>query len=1016
MYCQVPNTARPSQIGTSFPHCSLYVIKDETIQPRGAIGELCIGGAHVARGYCNRPELTEKSFLIGYAGIEERIYRTGDLCRMLQDGSIEFLGRNDDQVKLRGLRIQLSEIETTLKNLSETVQDSVSLVLNHPTIGMDQIVTFVVPKQTSVNTNEVIRLCSSHLAPYMVPSHVVEISQIPLTVSGKCDRIMLKKLFHDLKLEDKVIDFEPTRYQEIFKDTIARCLQIPTDEISWGRSLIAYGIDSISSAVLASQLRKEGYSVTSLDIMKANSMKDLVESIENASSDTNLLEKVTENLKTFRTLQDEIMRNQSFPSPIKRLLPATPLQAGMVSITLTSEIPMYYNFTILRLENQTNVDRLVESFRQVILNNDIYQTGFIHSSQSEYPLVQVVYDGYLDSIQNHQNPIVSLEEFKAIEQQWILEEPLRSLNLPPIRLDTFKTESENYLLFAIHHSLYDGWSLINFFKQVAMYYEEQILQDNPQYDSFVAYIYSKEPEKERDFWKTLFQHTEIVEFPTLKISDSQLNTVHRLNRTSKISKHLLEAKCREWNVTPQAVVQAGWINVLSGILGTFNVTFGQVWSGRNIPMDGALTTLGPLFNTIPFTYTKKKSMNDVEMIGEIHQLNLELLNRCFTPLRDILKWTERSSLFDSIFLFQSGMIDDQGEKLPWNVVDGNLRLDFPLAMSVVLSESLQFEASCQSTRMDFSHLELLVDQLEDQVCKMIGLENTEPPLSQHPSQSMAIHNSQWIHEYVGHWSNYNPNHVAIEFLLSVEGETETISYRDLETLSNQVGHYLVKEKIERDNIVMISMERSIFLYAILLGILKSGGAYCYLDPKLPESRKLYMIENSESKMILCSEETSVLIPDRFKEKVRTLMSHDVKEYATTKPEVVIQSCDLAYVIYTSGSTGVPKGVMVEHGNVQSCMNGFDKLIPLDQHHRFLQFASLAFDVSVFEIFYSFMKGAHLVTASQETILGNVVEVINRLQVTHMDLTPTVCSLISSRDMVPTVEILVSGGEGITQKV
>jgi acyl-coenzyme A synthetase/AMP-(fatty) acid ligase/aryl carrier-like protein len=937
---------------------------------------------------------------------------------MLHDGSIQFIRRNDDQVKLRGLRIQLSEIDSTLQNVSEAVQDSVSLVLKHPAIGRDQIVTFVVAKDSDLNTNEVIRLCSTHLAPYMVPSHVVKVNQIPLTVSGKCDRITLKKLFYEMEIEDEIIDFEPNEDQELFKEVVARYLGVESQEISWSRSLIAYGIDSITSAILSSQLRKEGYMITSIDIMKATSLKDLVEKMEGATSSAiQLRDTISETLSTFRTLQEEVIQNHEISYPIKRILPATPLQAGLVSITLTSDIPMYYNFTVLRLEDQTNVDLLVESFRKVIGNNDIYQTGFLHTSNTKYPLVQVVYDGFLDFVQNHQTEIDSLETLKLMEQEWIMEEPLRSLKLPPIRLDTFKTESERFLVFAIHHGLYDGWSLTRFFEQVAQYYEDQRLQDNAEYDPFVAYIYSKDPETEKEFWKSLFQDHEFVEIPVLSTSDSPVETVHRLSRSSKIPKDLLQSKCREWNVTPQAVVQAGWINVLTGILGTSNVTFGQVWSGRNIPMDGAMNTLGPLLNTIPFTYTKK-SLNDLEMITEIHQLNMEILDRCFTPLREIMKWTEQPSLFDSLFLFgvQGAGMGDQDKKLPFDLVDGNFRLDFPLAMSVTVSDKIQLDATCQSSRIDLAHLELMVNQLEDQIGKLIGLESEDLLLSKYSAQQVEVQNSLFIHEYVDDWATKNPNHVAIEFLPSLGEDVEVISYEALDQLSNQVANYMVNEKIGRDDIVMISLERNVFVYAILLGVLKAGGAYCFLDPQLPDSRKEYMIENSGSKIILCSHETKKFIPSPFQDKVRTMLRGDLKEYPTTKPKVEIQSSDLAYVIYTSGSTGVPKGVMVEHGNVQSCMNGFDELIPLEQHHRFLQFASLAFDVSVFEFFYCLMKGARLVTAPQEIILSDIIQVINRLQVTHMDLTPTVCSLIPSRDFVPTVEVLVSGGEGISQKV
>jgi non-ribosomal peptide synthetase component F len=279
-----------------------------------------------------------------------------------------------------------------------------------------------------------------------------------------------------------------------------------------------------------------------------------------------------------------------------------------------------------------------------------------------------------------------------------------------------------------------------------------------------------------------------------------------------------------------------------------------------------------------------------------------------------------------------------------------------------------------------------------------------------------VHNPKWIHEYVSYFAQTNPDHIAISFMESLDTPLEHISYLELDQLSNQIANHLFQSGILVEDIIMISMPKSILLYAVVLAILKVGGAYCFMDSKLPESRKQYMIENSGCKRILCDSESMPLFSELDSVQAMLIDMEQIKSESIKFQNIVVSSNNLAYVIYTSGSTGVPKGVLVEHGNVQYCMNGFDLMIPLNSNDRFLQFASLAFDVSVFEIFYCFMKGATLVSASQELILGNLIDSINRLQVTHMDLTPTVCSLIPSRDLVPTVQVLVSGGEGMTQKV
>jgi non-ribosomal peptide synthetase component F len=691
------------------------------------------------------------------------------------------------------------------------------------------------------------------------------------------------------------------------------------------------------------------------------------------------------------------------------------LQLAMISATLNLNRSLYVSHLKFKIHVGTDIDRLLSVLETIINANDILRSGFLETNDMEIPYVRKVYPFNDTYLLNDMKPLSKLADLVSEGQKIVEQMPFLNLKTPPLRFQTYQIGSETFALISIHHAIYDGWSVQLLLEDLQRGYSGLSIVPRPSLEDFIWELYNYSEETEKNYWTSLDL---IQPDPFPMFSDCSQGSIINMKRESSfgIAAHLELAK--NLKVTIQALVQLGWAKVLSKITDSCIVQFGHVLSGRNFRKVGALESLAPFLNTLPVKIDLDPSLSDHQIIVALHELYQSNLDHVHIPIRDIQKWISKQSLFDSLFLFQPQGYSGPEKTAFWSFEEEIFELDYPVTMKVhIHNDRFVYEYTSNENHIDYPHSDLLLSLFDHYLMEIV---HPRPlPLALQaitPSQSMAIHNSQWIHEYVGHWSNYNPNHVAIEFLLSVEGETETISYRDLETLSNQVGHYLVKEKIERDNIVMISMERSIFLYAILLGILKSGGAYCYLDPKLPESRKLYMIENSESKMILCSEETSVLIPDRFKEKVRTLMSHDVKEYATTKPEVVIQSCDLAYVIYTSGSTGVPKGVMVEHGNVQSCMNGFDKLIPLDQHHRFLQFASLAFDVSVFEIFYSFMKGAHLVTASQETILGNVVEVINRLQVTHMDLTPTVCSLISSRDMVPTVEILVSGGEGITQKV
>ncbi|KAJ2990573.1 hypothetical protein HDV02_004276 [Globomyces sp. JEL0801] len=269
----------------------------------------------------------------------------------------------------------------------------------------------------------------------------------------------------------------------------------------------------------------------------------------------------------------------------------------------------------------------------------------------------------------------------------------------------------------------------------------------------------------------------------------------------------------------------------------------------------------------------------------------------------------------------------------------------------------------------------------------------------------------------------DPQSIAVSSIDDLQTATvQHYTYEYLDVVSNQIANLLLGKGIQLEDIVVICMEKSVMSYASMLGVLKAGGAYCCVDIKLPSSRKEFIIQDSDCKFVLTSNgevqslQSIVSLPVNQNIEVLNLDTVLYEELSSVYPNRNIQGHNLAYVIYTSGTTGQPKGVLVEHANVQHAMDGFSQMIPLTNTDHFLQFASLSFDVSVFEIFYTFMKGASLVTADQEVLLSDIVKCINILQVTHMDLTPTVASLITSREQVPTVRVLVSGGEGMTQQI
>lgn len=290
MYTRVPKNGQPSNIGEQFENVGTSVLEPntETLVLRGAVGELCVSGKLVGRGYLGRPDLTEKKFLT-LEKFGERVYRTGDLVRLLHNGCFQFLGRADDQVKLRGQRLEMGEINSIVKR-TEGIIDVSTYVLKHPQQQKEQLVTFVVPKHDMNNTDEsVVQLtpglisvvgkvfenCRARLPPYMVPTHVIPINVLPLSANNKVDVVRLKYLFTTLSPDDlQTIGRAGTSsrsdlntVEEQVANILAQGFNIPLVDIRPSSSIFELGLDSITVMRFARALKVEGFCLASPSII-----------------------------------------------------------------------------------------------------------------------------------------------------------------------------------------------------------------------------------------------------------------------------------------------------------------------------------------------------------------------------------------------------------------------------------------------------------------------------------------------------------------------------------------------------------------------------------------------------------------------------------------------------------------------------------------------------------------------------------------------------------------------------
>jgi len=285
----VDRSVKSANIGAPFPSASLHILSQDSnyTLPRLGCGELCIGGPQIAREYHNNPQLTQAKFIMVGS---ERLYRTGDNARMLANGTFEFIGRLDDQVKVRGLRVELDEINHVIKNSHEEIKETATIVLRHSVDTKEQLVSFLalggrenqgaVPVviedlQLKAKLLSTARSAAEQALPmYMIPGVMLVVDHIPLSAAGKVDKKALKCLFSQQDIESlsesNTLDHtgEWTKEELEARDIISEISQLPMDRISKTSTIYQIGLDSISAAQVAMELRKRGFMITVIDILE----------------------------------------------------------------------------------------------------------------------------------------------------------------------------------------------------------------------------------------------------------------------------------------------------------------------------------------------------------------------------------------------------------------------------------------------------------------------------------------------------------------------------------------------------------------------------------------------------------------------------------------------------------------------------------------------------------------------------------------------------------------------------
>lgn len=733
----MPCHGRPSNIGWQFDNVGIYVLAPGTHDPvlRGAIGELCISGRLVGKGYLNRPELTSECFPY-LQEFGERVYRTGDLVRLLHDDSIDFLGRKDNQVKLRGQRLEIDEIEAVIRQCPE-IQDVVCLVAKHPKQQKDLLVGFIgmssqrkqgEPRPSPAEaTQELIRVartaCEEHLPGYMIPTHFIPVEQIPLSVNNKVEEKQLRNLYNTMSAAtiqaytSQPQDQQPlTEAERCVARALAALLKIDAAGLHGSSNIFALGLSSISAIQFSRRLKSEGFdSAQVATVMKNPTISKLARALGSSPrQDSGEVVVARQSMAACRQrytgLAARILGGHA--EDLETVVPCTPLQQGIISRSANSDSLLYFNAFRYKLEEVDTVT-LREAFQTAVERAQILRTAFIETD-----------DGYVQAVRKELQ-LVWLETDVAEDD---VDETLekrkfkwRSSNTPhltnPFEVVVVRSPTETVMEVHIHHAIYDGNAYQLLFENITRLYEGDESDFGKSFTEALPYGPLRNVNGAKEFWLEHLAGGDQSLMPALgqKASEDTLYST-TIDQTSA------DEVRRSLNVTLQAVVQAAWAATLRKY---YHGCMGTVVSGRYIDFDGAETVLGPLFNTVPFnpSFTGEDSWQT--LVQRCHNFNISALPYQHTPIRDIMKWCKArpsEPLFDTLFVFQNAEPSTLVDQMFVPLEEAYFEADYPLSFEVADSTDggLKVTVAAKSTICSLERAEGLVQEFSHALSVLIS--------------------------------------------------------------------------------------------------------------------------------------------------------------------------------------------------------------------------------------------------------------------------------------------------------
>jgi amino acid adenylation domain-containing protein len=1002
-----------SNIGKPIPTTSLYVLdENRELVPQGVSGEIYVGGAGISRGYLNKGELTNSKFLDNPYREGERFYRSGDLGRILENGDLEYLGRIDSQVQLKGFRIELKEIEHNLRQ-HESIQDCVVIKRDS-----EEGHAYLCAYYTGEEVLEVAALrahLGKHLPKYMIPSYFVKMDEFPVTSNNKIAISKLPSI--DKESLGETYKAPTTEEESKMAEVWAEVLKVP--KVGIQDNYFSLGGDSLKAIGLISNINiKLNASLTIADLYSFQTIEELAQKITVSPKDglSNLIyEEAQEEVRLFG---EAYRKEGKFLDSYEGVYPMNGVEKGMVFHSLKSK--------------PTNVHEIVYHEQNIYdypVSNFDFEL-FKHALDlmiDKHTTLRKVYDleNFTHIILKKAEPEVHFidisnldrKEQEAFIKNKLLEEKMRMTNLSFSllwRINIIKVQDDyQYLLLDFHHSFFDGWSLTGFVTELSSTYS--ILLEDRNYipkplqstykDQIIGELAAAKDQNSISYWQEELDGYSRFELP-VKHSEHKFRS--EWFNFGKDFRDQLEQLALTYNTSFKHLCFAAYIYTMNMLSYKDDVTLGIVTNNRPLTSDGD-KLLGCFLNTIPFRAKIPAGLTWGGYINYIEDKLRKLKYHERVPFHKILEITkepanEHNPVFDISFNYIDFRLYAEIQKTDQIVrpnefkasnfyMNNNTSIDFH-----IYADNSDFRLALTHSTAVFSKEEVqklsgyfksILDQFltgtEDLLQKEIILQESDKEINNSINNLVDVSypQSATIIDLFESQVDKHPNSVAVVY------EGDKLTYAELNNLSNILAQDLRSQGIGRNDIVGLLVDKNLYTVVGMLGILKSGGCYLPLDPGYPEARIHYMLEDSKTAIVITDQEHEGLLGESAVKKIllEKVIDKDIQVaniVQMNRPE------DLCYIIYTSGTTGNPKGVMVEHGNIVRLFFNDAFQFNFSEKDVWTMFHSHCFDFSVWEMYGALFYGGKVVIIPSFVAMdpSRYLQVLKNHKVTVLNQTPT----------------------------